>query len=77
MDKPPEASEGAAKEGNKIVVIMAKQSEIATKIHEDIAIKEEPVDEDSGPSTSGKEYAEKPDLNFGALVTLETDKHLS
>ena len=76
MDKPPEASEGAAKEGNKIVVVMAKQSEIATKIHEDIAIKEEPVDEDNVPSTSGKEYAEKPDVNFGALVTLENGQTL-
>ena len=27
------SGEGAAKEGNKIVFVMAKQSEIATKIH--------------------------------------------
>ena len=77
MDKPPETSEGAAKKDNKIVVVMANQSDIATKIHEDIAIKEEPIDsEENVTSASKNEYAEKPDVNFGALVTLENGQTL-
>ena len=69
MDKPSDSEKITPKE-TKQIVETAPQSEISTKIPDDVKIKEEIIDEDNS------ELAEKPKEDFGALVTLEDGESL-